>query len=47
MNVDAQVVINKLAQKLAQVEANNAVLEAQVETLKAEKENKEQKGEDK
>lgn len=44
MNVDAQVVINKLSQKLAQAEANNAVLEAQVEALQAEKEDK---GEDK
>lgn len=44
MNVNAQAVINKLAQKLAQSEASNAVLQAQVEALQAEKEDK---GEDK
>lgn len=44
MEVDAQVVINKLSQKLAQAETQNALLEAQVEALQAEKEDK---GEDK
>lgn len=44
MNVDAQIVINKLSQKLAQVETQNAVLEATIEALQAEKEGK---GEDK
>mgnify|MGYP001176408106 FL=1 len=44
MQVDAQVVIDKLSQKLASAETQNAVLEATIEALKAEKEDK---GEDK
>ena len=54
MQVDAQAIIDKLTQKLAQVEANNAVLEVQVETLQsenkaleAEDKTEKQKGDDK
>lgn len=36
MEVDAQVVIDKLTQKLAQAEANGAILEVQVENLQSE-----------
>ncbi|MDN7145259.1 hypothetical protein QS460_04885 [Liquorilactobacillus mali] len=43
MNLDAQLVVNKLAAKLAQAEANNAVLEATIETLKAEKKEEQEK----
>ncbi|WP_268872125.1 hypothetical protein [Liquorilactobacillus cacaonum] len=44
MQIEIQVLIDKFSQKLAQAEAKNVLLEAQVEALQAEKEDK---GEDK